>query len=56
MISWFAANWGTLLISIVLLIIVALIIVKLRKDKKQGKSSCGGGCAHCAMGGSCHRK
>ena len=27
----------------------------LIRQKKQGKSSCGAGCAHCAMHGQCHR-
>jgi len=56
MASWFAANWGTLLVSLALVGVVALIIKSMKNDKKQGKSSCGGSCAHCAMGGSCHRK
>ena len=30
------------------------IVRSLVKDRKQGKSSCGGNCGHCPMGGSCH--
>ena len=56
MLTWIAANIGTILISAVLLFVVVLIIVKLVKDKKKGKSSCGCNCAHCAMSGSCHQK
>lgn len=55
MFAWFAANWGTILVSLILCGIVALIIKQLRKDKKQGKSSCGGDCAHCGACGSCHK-
>ncbi|MCQ2558714.1 MAG: FeoB-associated Cys-rich membrane protein [Oscillospiraceae bacterium] len=33
--------------------VVLRILVSLRKNKKQGKSSCGGNCAHCAMGSCC---
>ena len=56
MLAWITENIGTILISAGLLLIVVLIIVKLVKDKKQGKSSCGCNCAHCAMSGSCHQK
>lgn len=54
MLNWIANNMATILISLGLLIIVFAIIVKLVKDKKKGKSSCGCNCAHCAMAGSCH--
>ena len=56
MLAWITENIGTILISAVLLLIVGLIIVKLVKDKKKGKSSCGCNCAHCAMSGSCHKE
>ena len=56
MLSWLAANIGTVLITLLLIALVAVIIVKLRKDKKKGVSSCGGNCAHCAMSGTCHQK
>ena len=54
MIAWFSENLGTILITLVLIAMVAGIIHTLIKDKKQGKSSCGGNCSHCAMGCSCH--
>ena len=54
MLDWFAANLGTILISLVLAVIVTLIVVYLLRQKKAGKSSCGAGCAHCAMHGQCH--
>lgn len=54
MFSWISANIGTILISLVLFAIVIGIILVVRKDKKNGKSSCGGSCGHCPMGGSCH--
>ncbi len=56
MAAWLWANIGTVLITLLLIAIVVLIVVKLRKDKKKGVSSCGGNCAHCAMGGTCHQK
>lgn len=54
MLQWIAANLGTILICAVLLAAVALILRSLLRQKKQGKSSCGCNCAHCAMHGACH--
>ena len=56
MLDWFAANLGTILISLVLAVIVTLIVVYLLQQKKAGKSSCGANCAHCAMHGQCHER
>ena len=55
MLQWISTNLSTILICIVLLAIVILIIRSLIRQKKQGKSSCGAGCAHCAMHGECHK-
>ena len=55
MLNWFAANLGTILISLVLLAVVILITRYLLRQKKAGKSSCGANCAHCAMHGQCHK-
>ena len=56
MLQWISANTGTILISLFLLAVVALIIRSMMRDKKQGKSSCGGNCAGCAACGACHNK
>ena len=37
----------TIIISLVLLALVCGIIVRIVKNKKQGKSSCGCGCSSC---------
>ena len=55
MITWITQNIGTILVILVLTVVVAVIIIKMIKDKRQGKSSCGNNCAHCAMAGSCHQ-
>lgn len=55
MFTWIAENIATILICLVLVLIVTAIIVKIVKDKKKGKSSCGGTCSSCPMGGSCHK-
>lgn len=53
MLVWLSENWGTLLISAVLVVIVALVIWSLVRGKRQGKSSCGGNCAGCAGCAAC---
>lgn len=52
--SWLSENVGTILVLLVLAAVVTMIVRRMRKDKAQGKSSCGGNCAHCALHGSCH--
>ncbi len=54
MLQWIEANLSTILICFALIVIVAMIVWHLVQQKKQGKSSCGCNCAHCAMSGSCH--
>jgi hypothetical protein len=56
MLSWLTANIGTVLITLALIAIVTGVIVKLRRDRKKGRTSCGCGCEHCAMRGACHQK
>lgn len=54
MLNWIAENLATILICAILILIVFLIIRYLLRQKKAGKSSCGCGCANCAMHGQCH--
>lgn len=56
MLLWLQQNIGTIIVCIVLLAVVGLIIGKIIKDKRKGKSSCGCGCAHCALRGQCNKK
>ena len=56
MFAWIAQNLGTILVSAVLLVSVIAIVRYLIRQKKQGKSSCGAGCAHCANAGCCHHQ
>ncbi|MBQ6551897.1 MAG: FeoB-associated Cys-rich membrane protein [Lachnospiraceae bacterium] len=55
MLTWISQNFGTLIVIVILAAVVAAVIVKIVKDKRQGKSSCGHNCAHCAMAGMCHK-
>lgn len=56
MLTWLSENLATLVISAVLIAAVVLIVCSMVKKRKQGKSSCGCGCANCAMHGACHGK
>ncbi len=49
MFVWLADNIGTIVILLVLILIVCGIVCKLAGDRKKGRSSCGGNCAHCGM-------
>ena len=54
MLQWIAANLGSILVCAVLLGIVIGILRYLIRQKKRGGASCGCGCAHCSLNGTCH--
>lgn len=56
MLTWLMENMATIIISAVLMIVVAVVIAGMVRSRKKGKSSCGCGCAGCAMNGACHPK
>lgn len=58
MIGFLAANWGTILVAVVLAAVVLGVIVNmLRERKKNGAAaSCGSGCTGCPSAGMCHKK
>ena len=51
--TWILANIWPIVVALILIAIVTLIIIKLIKDKKKGRSSCGCNCGSCPMSGSC---
>ena len=55
MIEFLKNNLGTIIVFLVLALIVTLITVKIIKDKKHGKSSCGCNCQHCENTKYCHK-
>ena len=57
MFAWLSANIGTIIVLVILVCIVGLVICSMKKDKKNGKSSCGcgSGCSSCPMSGKCHK-
>ena len=56
MLQWIGENAGTIVGSLLLIALVAWIVIRMRKDRKQGKSSCGCNCGCCPMAGSCHKQ
>ncbi len=47
MFAWLAANAGTIAAALVLLGIVAAAVAGMRRERKQGKCSCGMHCENC---------
>lgn len=54
MLNWIISNLGTIIVLLVVAAVVVGVAVKMFKDKKQGKSSCGCSCGNCPMSGKCH--
>ncbi len=54
MLNFFISTIGTIIVSLILLIIVGFAVRSLISNKKNGKSSCGCGCANCPSAGICH--
>lgn len=52
--QWFLNNVSTIVLGLILAGIVALVIVRMIKNRRAGKTTCG--CSDCAMCGSCHTK
>ena len=53
MFAWLYENIETIIICAILLAAVIAVIVSMVRKKKQGKSTCGCGCADCPMGDFC---
>ncbi|HWS29306.1 MAG TPA: FeoB-associated Cys-rich membrane protein [Clostridia bacterium] len=53
--EWLSANWGTLVVGLVVLAIVAAVVVKMVRDKKKNKGGCACGCDGCASSDLCHK-
>lgn len=54
MFVWLSQYIGTIIICLILVAVFGLLIWSMIRDKKKGKSSCGGSCSSCAMGYHCH--
>ena len=54
MTEWIREQMPTILASLVLLAVIAAAVAGLIRNRKKGKTTCGCGCAHCAMRDACH--
>ena len=48
MLTWLAVNWINIVVFAAGIRVVGLVIRSMIRDKKAGKSSCGGSCGSCA--------
>ncbi len=55
MFTWIIQNFATIIISAMLALVLAAITIKIIRDRKKGKSSCGNGCGHCPISDSCRK-
>ena len=55
MLDWLSANWGSLLVGLVVAAIVAAVALKMIRDKKNNKGGCACGCDGCPSAGMCHK-
>lgn len=53
MLEFIQQNAGSIAVGVMLFTVIAVIAVKMFLDKRSGKGSCGGDCAHC---GCCGKK
>ena len=54
MLEFLQNNWGSFAVGAVLLAVIVLIAMKLVRDKKAGRYTCGGNCGSCgACSGHC---
>lgn len=56
MFTWIADNAGTIAVLLILSACVIAAVWKMASDKRNGKSSCIGGCSGCPMSGSCQKR
>ena len=56
MLPWLSANLVNIVLIAVLVLIVSLLIRGMIRNKKAGKSSCGGSCASCGVCSGCAAK
>ena len=54
MLEFLQNNWGSFAVGAVVLAVIVLIVMKLVRDKKAGRYTCGGNCGSCgACSGRC---
>ena len=53
MLAWLAANGINLVLIALIALAVGLAVRSMLRDRKAGRSACGGNCASCGACGSC---
>ena len=56
MLIWLRENAGTIIVCLMLGAAIFLIIRKMLKDKRAGRSACGGSCSECRMNTKCNKE
>ena len=58
MFNWITNNIGTIAVGAVVAAALAAAVLRMIKNKRAGKASCGcgGSCSGCAMAGGCREK
>jgi len=56
MYAWLSKNLGTIVVVLILIAVVTAVIVNMIKDKKRGRSVCGGDCCRCGSSKACGNK
>lgn len=55
MLDFIKTNLASIIIGAIVFLVVGAVFIKLIRDKKNHKSSCGAGCGGCPMSGKCHQ-
>ena len=53
MLTWLSVNLINIVICAVLILVVGFVIRGMIRDRRAGKSSCGGSCGSCGACGGC---
>ena len=53
MMMWLSANWMNILLITVIVLILYFVVRSMIRNKKTGKSVCGGNCACCGVCSGC---
>ena len=56
MLDFLLHHGGTIAVGVLLAAAVCLIIIKMRRDRKKGRTACGCGCKDCPSANICHKK
>ncbi|MCD8120149.1 MAG: FeoB-associated Cys-rich membrane protein [Lachnospiraceae bacterium] len=48
MLNWLTANYGSIIVFLILCVIVFFVIRSMVLDRRSGRHSCGGSCAGCS--------